>query len=51
MLAGAELLEKYASLNLKVFNKGISGNKVYQLAERWDTGAQLMAQAWLETIK
>ena len=36
MLAGAELLEKHASLNLKVFNKGISGNKVYQLAERWD---------------
>ncbi len=37
MLAGAALLEKYASLDLKVFNKGISGNKVYQLAERWDT--------------
>jgi lysophospholipase L1-like esterase len=37
MLAGADLLEKYASLNLKVFNKGISGNKVFQLAERWDT--------------
>src|SRR5664280_2578790 len=36
MLAGADLLEKYASLNLKIFNKGISGNKVYQLAERWD---------------
>jgi lysophospholipase L1-like esterase len=36
MLAGAELLEKYASLNLKIFNKGVSGNKVYQLAERWD---------------
>ena len=36
MLAGAALLEKYASLNLKVYNKGISGNKVFQLAERWD---------------
>jgi lysophospholipase L1-like esterase len=36
MLAGAELLGKYASLNLKVFNKGVSGNKVFQLAERWD---------------
>lgn len=36
LLAGAALLEKYASLNLKVFNKGISGNKVFQLAERWD---------------
>jgi lysophospholipase L1-like esterase len=36
MLSAARLLEKYASLNLKIFNKGISGNKVYQLAERWD---------------
>ena len=36
MLAGAELLEKYSPLDLKIYNKGISGNKVYQLAERWD---------------
>jgi len=36
MLAGAELLEKYAPLNLKIFNKGVSGNKVFQLADRWD---------------
>jgi lysophospholipase L1-like esterase len=36
MLAGAQLLLKYAQLNLKIYNKGISGNKVYQLAERWD---------------
>ena len=27
---------KHAGKNLKVYNKGISGNKVYQLAERWD---------------
>jgi lysophospholipase L1-like esterase len=36
MLAGAKLLEKYASYDLKVYNKGVSGNKVFQLAERWD---------------
>jgi lysophospholipase L1-like esterase len=36
LLAGANILEKYASLNLKIYNRGISGNKVYQLAERWD---------------
>jgi lysophospholipase L1-like esterase len=36
MLAAAALLEKFASLHLKIFNKGISGNKVFQLAERWD---------------
>jgi lysophospholipase L1-like esterase len=36
MLAAAALLEKYAEQNLKIYNKGISGNKVFQLAERWD---------------
>jgi len=36
MLTGAGLMEKYAALNLKIYNKGISGNKVFQLAERWD---------------
>ena len=36
MLAGAALLERHAALNLKIYNKGISGNKVFQLAERWD---------------
>jgi lysophospholipase L1-like esterase len=36
MLAGAALLEKYPEHSLKIFNKGISGNKVYQLAERWE---------------
>ncbi len=37
MLAGASLLEKYPRLGLRIYNKGISGNKVYQLAERWDS--------------
>jgi lysophospholipase L1-like esterase len=36
MLAGAAMLEKYPELDLKIFNRGISGNKVFQLAERWD---------------
>ncbi|SEN37628.1 Lysophospholipase L1 [bacterium A37T11] len=36
LVAGSQLLLKYADKNLKVYNKGISGNKVYQLAERWD---------------
>ncbi|MCX6302448.1 MAG: SGNH/GDSL hydrolase family protein [Bacteroidia bacterium] len=36
VLAAASLLKKYASLDLKIYNKGISGNKVFQLAERWD---------------
>ena len=36
VLAAASLLRRYASLDLKIYNKGISGNKVFQLAERWD---------------
>ena len=36
MLVAANLLEEYSTLNLKIYNRGISGNKVYQLAERWD---------------
>jgi len=36
LLSGAALLNKYAALTLKIYNRGISGNKVYQLAERWD---------------
>ncbi|QNL48980.1 SGNH/GDSL hydrolase family protein [Olivibacter sp. SDN3] len=35
-LAAAQLLLKYGSLNLHIYNRGISGNKVYQLAERWE---------------
>ncbi len=37
MLTASQILLKYAGKNLKIYNKGISGNKVYQLAERWDT--------------
>jgi lysophospholipase L1-like esterase len=36
LFTAAELLVDYAPLSLKIYNKGISGNKVYQLAERWD---------------
>lgn len=36
MLAAASLLEKSADLQLRIFNKGVSGNKVYQLVDRWD---------------
>jgi lysophospholipase L1-like esterase len=34
-LAAAELLVGRPEAGLKVYNRGISGNKVYQLAERW----------------
>ena len=35
-LAAAELLLKYPAKNLQIYNRGISGNKVYQVAETWD---------------
>jgi lysophospholipase L1-like esterase len=38
-LATAQLLREYADKNLHMYNRGISGNKVYQLADRWDTDA------------
>jgi lysophospholipase L1-like esterase len=34
-LAAAELLVDRPADHLKIFNRGVSGNKVYQLAERW----------------
>ena len=37
LLTAAHLLLKYPKKNLKIYNKGISGNKVFQLADRWDT--------------
>jgi lysophospholipase L1-like esterase len=36
-LAAAQLLIDLPDANLKIFNRGNSGNKVYQLAERWQT--------------
>jgi len=37
LLTAADLLNRFAAKNLKIYNKGISGNKVYQLADRWQT--------------
>jgi lysophospholipase L1-like esterase len=36
-LAAADLLNSFPAKNLKIYNKGISGNKVYQLADRWQS--------------
>src|ERR1700753_2625950 len=37
LLTSAGLLREYADKQLLIYNKGISGNKVFQLADRWDT--------------
>lgn len=36
-LAGVELLVDRPKAELKIYNRGISGNKVFQLADRWQT--------------
>lgn len=35
-MAASKLLYDHPDKNLQIYNRGISGNKVYQLAERWD---------------
>ncbi len=35
-LAASDLLNKYPEKDLQIYNRGISGNKVFQLADRWD---------------
>jgi len=36
LLAASDLLLHNPEKNLQIYNKGISGDKVYQLADRWD---------------
>lgn len=36
LFAASEMLYKHPDKDLQIYNRGISGNKVYQLAERWE---------------
>lgn len=36
LMVGSAVLSNYPDKKLQVYNKGVSGNKVYQLANRWD---------------
>ena len=36
LLAASAILDEYAKVKPMIYNRGISGNKVYQLGERWD---------------
>ncbi|MDR1880877.1 MAG: SGNH/GDSL hydrolase family protein [Tannerellaceae bacterium] len=36
LFIASQLLAKHAALQPKIYNRGISGNKVYQLRERWE---------------
>jgi lysophospholipase L1-like esterase len=42
-LAASGLLVARADARLEIYNRGISGNKVHQLAERWDAEALVLA--------
>jgi len=50
MLLGAALLADHAGLKLKVFNRGISGNKVPDLAARWQQDALALKPAVLSIL-
>ncbi|MDR2971011.1 MAG: SGNH/GDSL hydrolase family protein [Bacteroidales bacterium] len=39
LFTSTQLLKTHAEKQLKIYNRGISGNKVYQLRERWDAEA------------
>jgi len=39
LLAGGRLLSQYASQNIKIYNKGISGNRIPDLQGRWQQEA------------
>lgn len=36
-VTASQMLMEFADKKVQVYNKGISGNKVFQLADRWDT--------------
>ena len=36
LMAASSLLYRFPESDLKIYNRGISGNKVFQLAERWE---------------
>jgi len=38
-MASSTILEKFPERHLRIYNRGISGHKVFQLADRWDDDA------------
>ncbi len=50
LFLGAELLRDHAALGLKVYNRGISGNKVPDLEKRWDADCLQLKPAVLSIL-
>jgi lysophospholipase L1-like esterase len=42
LLTATNVLREYATKNLKIYNTGVSGNKVFQLADRWDNDTLML---------
>lgn len=49
-LASAHLLHSNPDKNLTLYNRGISGNKVYQLQERWQKDAINLNPKWISIL-
>lgn len=49
-LAASEILDRFASVQPVIYNRGISGNKVYQLAERWQKDCLELKPALLSIL-
>lgn len=49
-ISASDLLYANPGKSLRIYNKGISGNKVYQLAERWDTDTLSLNPAVLSIL-
>ena len=49
-LLASWLLEELAQKELTIYNRGISGNKVYQLDERWDKDCLLLKPTVLSIL-
>ena len=49
-LVAANLLKALPKHNLSIYNRGISGNKVYQLAERWEKDALELKPNWISIM-
>ena len=46
-LAASKMLKTLPKKDLTIYNRGISGNKVHQLADRWDKDALDLKPDWI----
>ena len=49
-LAASKMLNTLPKKDLTIYNRGISGNKVHQLADRWDKDALDLKPDWISIL-